>query len=68
LLQLAAGAFKFFGNEFFVWKDSLILSGEHLVGEIVECIVGLCRSLLGTENKSDWWVLSGLHPVFSGVV
>ena len=46
-LQLPAGSFKFFGDEFFVRKDSLILGGEHLVGEIVECVVCLCRSLFG---------------------
>jgi len=36
-LQFPAGAFKFPGDDPFVWKDSLILSSEHLVGEIVEC-------------------------------
>ena len=39
--QFLTGAFKFVGEELFVWKDSLILGGEHLVGEIVECVVGL---------------------------
>ena len=51
--QFSAGAFKFLGDEFFVWKDSLILGGEHLVGEIVECVVGLCCSLFGAKNESD---------------
>jgi hypothetical protein len=41
-LQLSAGALKFLRDEFFVWKDRLILHGEHLVGEIVECVVGFC--------------------------
>jgi hypothetical protein len=36
-LQFSAGAFKFVGNELFVWKDSLVLAGEQFVGEIVEC-------------------------------
>lgn len=38
-LQLPPGAPKFLGDGLFVWKDSLILSGEHLVGEIVEYVV-----------------------------
>jgi hypothetical protein len=33
-LQFPAGAFKFIGDEVFVWKDSLIFSGEQLVREI----------------------------------
>jgi hypothetical protein len=41
VVQFSAGAFKFLGDELFVWKDSLILGGEYLVGEIVECVVGL---------------------------
>jgi hypothetical protein len=32
-LQLPAGAFNLFGDKIFVWKDSLILRGEDLVGE-----------------------------------
>lgn len=67
-LQFSAGAFKFLGDELFVWKDSLILSGEHFVGEIVERVVGLCCSLFGAQNKSDWRVLAGLHPVLAGIV
>ena len=68
LLQFPAGAFKFLGDELFVWEDSLILSGEHLVGEIVECVVGLCRSLFSAQDESDWRVLAGLHPVLAGIV
>ena len=30
--RLKAGAFKFLGDEFFVWKDRPILGGEHLIG------------------------------------
>src|SRR5579872_2265080 len=67
-LQLAAGAFEFFGDEFLVWKDGLILGSEYLVGKIVECVVGLCCSFLGTQDKSNWRVLTRLHPVFAGVV
>src|SRR5580658_3000878 len=67
-LELSAGALKFVGNELFVWKDSLVLSGEHFVGEIIECIVGLCGSLLGAQNKSDRRILSGLHPVLAGII
>jgi hypothetical protein len=52
--QFVAGAFKFVGDELFVWKDSLILRGEHLVGGMVECVVGFCGSLLGAQNESDW--------------
>jgi hypothetical protein len=68
LLQLPAGAFKFLGDELFVRKDSLIFSCEHLVGEIVECVVGLCRSFFSAQNESDWRVLAGLHPVLVGIV
>src|SRR5882724_12478290 len=68
ILQFSAGALKFLCDEFFVWKDSLILRGENLVGEIVECVVGFCCSLLGTQNESDWRVLAGLHPVLAGVI
>jgi hypothetical protein len=67
-LQLSAGAFKLFGDKIFVWKDSLILRSENLVGEIVECVVSLCCSLFGAQNESDWRVLAGLHPVLAGVV
>ena len=67
-LQFPAGAFKFLGDEILLWKDSLILGGEHLVGEIVERVVGLCCSLFGAENESDWRVLAWLHPVLAGVV
>ena len=67
-LQFPAGAFKFPGDEFFVWEDSLILSGEHLVGKIVECVVSLCRSLFSAHDESDWRVLAGLHPVLAGIV
>jgi hypothetical protein len=28
-LHFSAGTLKFLGDEFFVWKDSLILRGEH---------------------------------------
>ena len=63
-----AGAFEFLGDELFVGKDSLILRGEHLVGQIVECIVGFCRSLFGAQNESDWWVLARFHPMLAGVV
>ncbi len=56
------------GDEFFIWKDSLILGGEHLVGEIVECVVSLCRSLFGAHDESDWRVLAGFHPVLAGIV
>ena len=40
VLQLPAGAVEFLSDELFVGKDGLILGGEHLVGEIVECVVG----------------------------
>jgi len=67
-VQFPAGAFEFRGDEFFVWKYSLILCGDHFVGEIVECVVGLCCSFFGAQNESDWRVLAGLHPVLACVV
>ncbi len=66
-VQFSTGAFKFRGDELFVWKDSLILGGEYLVGEIFECVVGLCCSLFGAQNESDWRVFARLHPVLPGV-
>ena len=63
-----ARPFEFLGNELFVWKDGLILSGKHFVGEIVEGVVSLCRSLFSAQYESDWRVLTGLHPVFARVV
>src|SRR5260370_4989784 len=68
LRQFPAGAIQFLGNELFVGKDGLILGGKDLVGEIVECVVGLGSSLFGAQNESDWRVLAGLHPVLAGVV
>ncbi len=62
------GAVEFLGDELFAWKNGLIFGGEHLVGEIVECVVGLCGSLFGAQNESDWRVLAGFHPAFAGVV
>ena len=67
-LQFPAGASKFLSDELFIWKDSLILSGEHLVGEIVECVVGLCCSLFGAQNEPGWRVLAGPHLVLASVV
>jgi hypothetical protein len=49
-LQFPARAFKLLGDELFVRKDSLILSREHLVREIVECVVGFGCSLFGAQN------------------
>ena len=68
LIQFAARALKFLGDELFVWKDSLILGGEHLIGEIVECVVGFRSSFFGAQDESDWRVFAGLHPVLAGVV
>ena len=68
VFYLLAGAFQFLGDELFVGKDSLILRGQHLAGQIVECIVGFCRSFFGAQNESDRWVLAGFHPMLTGVV
>ena len=68
ILEFPVGAFKFLGDHLFIWKDSLIFSGENFVWEIVECVVGLSCSLFGAQDKSDWRVLAGFHPVLAGVV
>jgi hypothetical protein len=57
-LQFPAGALKLLGDEFLFRKDSLTLSGEHLGGEIVECVVGLRRS----ANFRLWLLLSRTDP------
>ncbi len=44
------GSVEFLGDELFVGKEGLILGGEHLVGEIVECVVGLGGSLWVTNS------------------
>jgi hypothetical protein len=55
-------------SELFFGEDSLILGREHLVGEIIERVAGLCSSLFGAKNESDGGVLAGLHPVLAGIV
>ena len=68
VLQFSAGAFQFLGDELFIGKDGLILGGEHFVGEIVECVMGLGGSFFGAENEADGRVFAGFHPVLAGVV
>src|SRR5260370_1181390 len=68
LLQFTPGPFKFLGDEFFVWKDSLIFSSEDLVGEVVEGVVSLCCSLFSAQNESDWRGFARFDPVFAGVI
>jgi len=53
-LQLSAGAFKLLAIRFSSWKDSLILGGKDLAGEIVECVVEPLLLLFGAQNESDW--------------
>jgi hypothetical protein len=57
--ELLSRLVQFVGNQLFVWQNGLVLGGEHLVGKIVEGVVGLGDSLLGVRISPTGGFLQG---------
>jgi hypothetical protein len=54
LLQFPACAIQLFYDDFLVRQNSLVFSGEYIVGKFVECVVRLSGSLLGAQKQAKW--------------
>jgi hypothetical protein len=63
-----AGSGQFFGEEFFIRQDHMVLSRQHFVWQPFQCIARHRGIRSRTQDQANGWVLSWQRPVLTCVI